>query len=279
MPELPEVEVTRQGVEQHCQGLTLEALHVYQAALRWPIPNSIGQCVGQPLKAVQRRAKYLLMHFGNHVLVVHLGMSGALKVVPTGTPLHKHDHVEWVFGTQTLRYNDPRRFGSIDHISAEHTLAHPNWQADYPRFEGLGPEPFGPDFSPASLYLATRGRNLPIKALLLAGTAVVGAGNIYACEALFRAGLAPSQAAGRLSRKNCIALHQEVVAVLGEAIARGGTTLRNYSAPSGDFGQFQLECLVYGREGLPCVRCRGSIKRRVMNQRSTFYCPRCQLAK
>lgn len=276
MPELPEVEITARGVGQHVLGHILERTTVRERRLRWPVPAEVAQCDGRRLNAVQRRSKYLILHFEQQALVIHLGMSGSLKVVDPAVPWEKHDHIEWLFCTvdgrrHALRYNDPRRFGSVDHVETGD-----GWELGFTRFAALGPEPFSDLFTPEELFKATRGKRVSIKALLLAGHAVVGVGNIYACEALFRSAIRPGRAAGRLSRADCTRLHQAVVDVLGEAIERGGSTLRNFSAVNGELGHFQTHCDVYGREGQPCKRCGGHVKRRVMNQRSTFYCPGCQ---
>lgn len=271
MPELPEVEITKRGVALHFSGQRLSACTVRQPSLRWPVPASVHYCVGQVLLSVERKSKYMLMDFGEHVLVVHLGMSGSMKIVSASAAWDKHDHIEWRFGEKALRYNDPRRFGSVEHV-----LNAPGWEEQFARFSKLGPEPFGDAFTPEGFYIATRGKKVSIKALLLSGLAVVGVGNIYACEALFRSRIRPGKAAGRLSRANVSELHAAVLAVLTEAIERGGSTLRNFQAIDGELGHFQLHCDVYGREGLACKRCGGTVKRRVMNQRSTFYCAGCQ---
>lgn len=271
MPELPEVEITKRGVAQHFAGQRLLACTVRQPRLRWPVPVEVQSCVNQVLQGVERRSKYMLMDFGMQVLVVHLGMSGSMKIVGASTPWDKHDHIEWNFGNKVLRYNDPRRFGSVEFVHKTD-----GWESKFVRFARLGPEPFGEAFTPQAFFKATRGKKISIKALLLSGTAVVGVGNIYACEALFRSAVRPGKAAGRLSRAEVEALHANVVAVLAEAIERGGSTLRNFQAIDGELGHFQLHCDVYGREGQPCKRCGALIKRRVMNQRSTFYCAGCQ---
>lgn len=271
MPELPEVEITKRGVALHFVGERLLNCTVRQPRLRWPVSPEVQSCVKQILQGVDRRSKYMLMDFGEHVLVVHLGMSGSMKIVSASTPWDKHDHIEWNFGEKVLRYNDPRRFGSVEYV-----LKAPGWDSGFARFAKLGPEPFGELFTPESFFKATRGKKISIKALLLSGLAVVGVGNIYACEALFRSGIRPGKAAGRLSRAHVAALHAAVVSVLAEAIERGGSTLRNFQAIDGELGHFQLHCDVYGREGQPCKRCGATVKRRVMNQRSTFYCAQCQ---
>ncbi|HEX4878991.1 MAG TPA: bifunctional DNA-formamidopyrimidine glycosylase/DNA-(apurinic or apyrimidinic site) lyase [Limnobacter sp.] len=271
MPELPEVEITKRGVAQHFEGQRLLKCTVREPRLRWPVSADVLRCEGEVLEQVSRRSKYMLMHFGQHALVVHLGMSGSMRIVDEHSPWEKHDHIEWHFGAKVLRYNDPRRFGSVEYVHAV-----PGWQTQYTRFGRLGPEPFEAAFTPSGLFAATRRKKVSIKALLLSGEAVVGVGNIYACEALFRARIRPGKAAGRISRQQADALHSAVVAVLGEAIERGGSTLRNFQAIDGELGHFQLHCDVYGREGEMCHRCRGVVKRRVMSQRSTFYCAGCQ---
>jgi len=271
MPELPEVEITKRGVALHFAGKRLLSCTVRQPRLRWPVPTEVQSCVKQVLHTVDRRSKYMLMDFGAHVLVVHLGMSGSMKIVSASTPWDKHDHIEWNFGEQVLRYNDPRRFGSVEYVEKV-----PAWESGFQRFSKLGPEPFSDAFTPESFFKATRGKKVSIKALLLSGVAVVGVGNIYACEALFRSAIRPGKAAGRLSRAEVAALHVAVVGVLAEAIERGGSTLRNFQAIDGELGHFQLHCDVYGREKQPCKRCGAIVKRRVMNQRSTFYCAQCQ---
>lgn len=271
MPELPEVEITKRGVAQHFSGQRLLACTVRQPRLRWPVPAEVQSCVNQLLLSVERRSKYMLMNFERSVLVVHLGMSGSMKIVSASSAWDKHDHIEWAFGDKVLRYNDPRRFGSVEFAERQ-----PGWESGFERFARLGLEPFDAAFTPEALFAATRGKKMSIKALLLGGQAVVGVGNIYACEALFRSAIRPGRAAGRLSRAQALALHAAVIAVLTEAIERGGSTLRNFQAIDGELGHFQLHCDVYGREGLACKRCGAVVKRRVMNQRSTFYCAGCQ---
>lgn len=269
MPELPEVEITKRGVAGSYLRQVLKSVTVSQPMLRWPVPETVHLCQGSPLGLISRRSKYLLMHFGDWVQVVHLGMSGALKIVSPSDTWEKHDHIQWEFESGALRLNDPRRFGSVECIPTKDLHSHV-------RFALLGPEPLGDAFTPDGLYAYTRGKKLSIKALLLSGKAVVGVGNIYACESLFRAAIRPGRAAGRLTRHEAHVLWQVIRDVLGEAIERGGSTLRNFHAIDGELGYFQLSCAVYGREGQACPRCGGLVKRRVMGQRSTFYCPGCQ---
>lgn len=269
MPELPEVEITKRGVERNFLGQTLVSMQVRQPKLRWPVPESVHFCQASQLVGITRRSKYLLLNFGEHTQIVHLGMSGALKVVSAEQPWEKHDHIQWQFDTGALRLNDPRRFGSVECLKTAEINSHK-------RFALLGPEPLEGDFSPETFFKAMRGKRLSIKALLLSGHAVVGVGNIYACEALFRSSIRPGKAAGRLTRKEAASLWLSIRDVLGEAIERGGSTLRNFHAIDGELGYFQLHCAVYGREGKQCPRCSTLIKRKVMGQRSTFYCPGCQ---
>lgn len=273
MPELPEVEITRRGVEQRFLNSRLAVCTVRQPRLRWPVPVDVQRCEGQRLQKVWRRSKYLIAQFERDALVIHLGMSGSLKIVDPSEPWATHDHIEWRFDEGCLRYNDPRRFGSVEWVD---TQAGEQWVDDYKRFSRLGPEPFSEAFTVDGFYRDTRGKTLSIKALLLSGLAVVGVGNIYACEALFRSRIRPGKAAGRLTKNDLARLHQAVREVLGEAIARGGSTLRNFQAIDGELGHFQLHCDVYGREGEPCKQCGNAIRRRVMAQRSTFYCSACQ---
>ncbi len=270
MPELPEVEVTRRGVENRFLGCTLLQCTVRQPRLRWPVPEQIALMSG-PLLATHRRSKYLFLTFeGGHV-VVHLGMSGSLQIVANDAPWRTHEHVEWRFANGSLRLYDPRRFGSVEFIPPDQP-----WTA-YARLSHLGPEPLTDAFDGDVLFKATRGRKLAIKLFLLSGVPVVGVGNIYASESLFRAGIRPGKASARLTRKQCHDLAASIIGVLTESIARGGSTLKDFAGVDGTLGHFQLHTDVYDREGLRCKRCEsGVIKRVVQGQRSTFYCPACQ---
>lgn len=269
MPELPEVEITRRGVRNRFKGEALLEMTIRQPLLRWPIPKEVQSCVGLIMQEVDRRSKYMVMDFGAQWQMVHLGMSGALRIVQANDPWLKHDHVQWRFESGALRLHDPRRFGSVEWTLSETAGSHP-------RLASLGVEPLSAAFTVEHLYQQTRGKRLSVKAFLLAGKAVVGVGNIYASEALFRSKIRPGKAAGRLTRMQVHALHTEVKAVLAEAIERGGSTLKDFHAIDGELGYFQLHCMVYGRDGLPCKVCSTPIKKRVMGQRSTFYCPNCQ---
>ncbi|MDX1669178.1 MAG: bifunctional DNA-formamidopyrimidine glycosylase/DNA-(apurinic or apyrimidinic site) lyase [Limnobacter sp.] len=269
MPELPEVEITKRGVCKHFKEQTLLELTVRQPQLRWRIPDQVQDCVGHSLQQVQRRSKYMILDFGQQWQLVHLGMSGAIRIVDPQEDWLKHDHVQWRFETGAMRLNDPRRFGSVEWVHAEGAFEHP-------RLANLGLEPFSSDFTAEYLFQKTRNKKQNVKAFLLAGHAVVGVGNIYASEALFRSGIRPGKSAGRLTRQQADRLQREVQAVLAEAIDRGGSTLRDFHAIDGELGYFQLQCMVYGREGLPCKVCTSAIKKKVIGQRSTFYCPTCQ---
>ena len=272
MPELPEVETTRRGVVPHVVGRSVAAVNVYDSRLRWPVPSDLAnRVVGRTINGVDRRSKYLLFRFGADTLLVHLGMTGSLRVHTTAPPPPRrlHDHVDIVLaGGTTLRYHDPRRFGAILWVKGA--------AATHPLLRDLGPEPFDAAFDADHLYRGTRGRRAAIKLALMDNHLVVGAGNIYANEALFRAGIRPSLAAGRVSRPRLAKLVDATRAVLTEAIAKGGSTLRDYVGSGGDPGAFQLGYAVYGREGAPCRTCGTRIKAIRQGQRSTYYCPRCQ---
>ena len=269
MPELPEVETARAGLEPLLRGRTVVGVEVREARLRQPVSTRLAATlIGQRLQRVERRAKYLLFRFPAGTLVGHLGMSGSLRVVPRGTPPRKHDHVDLDFGrTRVLRYHDPRRFGLL------------LWQAGrapHPLLAGLGPEPLGADFDGAVLHERARGRRLAVKPFLMDARVVVGVGNIYASEALFRAAIRPGRAAGRLTRPDCDRLAAAIRTVLAHAVQRGGTTLRDFVGGDGEPGYFAQELAVYGRAGEPCRDCLAPIRMRVLGQRSTYWCPRCQ---
>jgi formamidopyrimidine-DNA glycosylase len=268
MPELPEVETTRRGIAPHLVGRTCSGARVRQPMLRWPVPELGGVLAGATLEAVERRAKYLLLRFGNGTLIVHLGMSGSLRVLPAATPPRTHDHVDLLFDSTCLRLHDPRRFGAV------------LWTQDdpmtHPLLRELGPEPLSDAFDGGHLQRAARGRRSAIKTLLMDGHVVVGVGNIYATEALFRAGIHPGRASGRVARARLDRLADEVKTVLAYAIGRGGTTLRDFLNESGEPGYFAQELLVYGRAGQPCRHCGTGIRTRRIGQRASAYCPVCQ---
>jgi formamidopyrimidine-DNA glycosylase len=268
MPELPEVETTRRGIAPHILDREITGALVRQTRLRWPVPPLRRLLVGHRVHAVDRRAKYLLIRIGSGTLIVHLGMSGSLRITRHDSPLRKHDHVELCFGDEGLRLHDPRRFGALL-WTEDDPLAHP-------RLRGLGPEPLSEDFNAAYLSERARGRRTPIKSLLMDGHVVVGVGNIYATEALFRAGIHPARASARISLQRLETLVAAVKTVLAYAIERGGTTLRDFVNESGEPGYFAQELLAYGRSGEPCKRCGSILTSRQIGQRASAYCPGCQ---
>ena len=269
VPELPEVETTRRGLEPHLVGRRIETLILRRKDLRWPIPGHLPRTVlGQPILAVRRRAKYLLIDTAPGSLLLHLGMSGRLRLVSPETPAGRHDHYDLALEPpQVLRFTDPRRFGCL--------LWQPAGQT-HPRLRDLGPEPLDAGFKGAILFAASRGRTAPAKALLLDQTAVAGLGNIYVAEALFAAGIRPTRPARRLTRADCDALADAIRRILRRAVARGGTTLRDFLRPDGAPGYFEQELLVYGRAGEPCRVCGAPVRELVQSGRSSCYCPRCQ---
>lgn len=272
MPELPEVEVVRLGLQRSVLGRTVGTPVVRQPRLRWPVPEALPALLaGRTLRAIDRRGKYLLLEFGHGVLIVHLGMSGNLRFLAQPPPPSRHDHVDLPFEHGVLRLHDPRRFGAmLWHDAAQGpVLAHP-------LLAGLGVEPLSDAFDGAVLHRATRGRRAPIKQALLAGTIVVGVGNIYASESLFRAGIRPGTPAQRLGRERCDRLAAAIRATLADAIARGGSSLRDFVASDGASGHFQLDCFVYGRAGQPCRVCGAPVRSLRQGQRSTFFCATCQ---
>jgi formamidopyrimidine-DNA glycosylase len=270
MPELPEVETTRRGIRAALRGHEITAFELRQHRLRWPVAASlVRELPGQRVREVRRRAKYLLIELDRGTLIAHLGMSGSLRIVPPGTPWLPHDHYELVLDSgRALRFNDPRRFGSL-HWTTGDPLGHP-------LLAGLGPEPLERDFDGDYLTERARGRRVAVKQFLLDQRIVVGVGNIYASEALFRAGIHPRRAAGRVSRERYRRLAHAVREVLEEAIRQGGTTLRDYVSPDGTPGYFRQKLFVYERAGEPCRRCRTPIRRLAQGQRSTYFCPSCQ---
>lgn len=275
MPELPEVETTRRGLAPHLEGRRITAVTLRRPDLRWPIPPEVARDLpGQRITAVRRRAKYLLMDVesGDSALL-HLGMSGSLRVLPADTAVRAHDHVDIALAPagrgagRVLRFNDPRRFGSL--------LWQPAGQT-HELLQGLGPEPLSDDFDGDTLFALSRGRKAPVKTFLMDQAVVVGVGNIYAAEALFRAGISPLRAAGRVSRERYAALADAVKDILGYAITRGGTTLRDFISPDGAPGYFEQELSAYGRGGLPCPNCGRPMKQANIGQRATVWCGHCQ---
>jgi formamidopyrimidine-DNA glycosylase len=276
MPELPEVEVTRLGLAPHLEGRRVMSVLMRRDGLRWPFPPGLaGLLAGQRILLTGRRGKYLLIHFAHGTLIIHLGMSGHLRVLPVGTEPKKHDHFDLVVeageATQVLRLHDPRRFGAV--------LWHANDDGELGQhvlLRGLGVEPLESGFSGELMFRASRKRSAPVKQFLLAGDVVVGVGNIYACESLFRAGINPKTSAGRISRGRYDKLATAIRDILAEAIVQGGSTLRDFIAVNGQSGYFQQTYFVYDREGVPCRNCGAPVRRIVQGQRSTFYCVNCQ---
>ncbi|GAA5067928.1 bifunctional DNA-formamidopyrimidine glycosylase/DNA-(apurinic or apyrimidinic site) lyase [Lysobacter panacisoli] len=273
MPELPEVETTRRGLAPHVEGRRVIGVTLRRPDLRWPIPEEITRDLpGQRIDAVRRRAKYLLLDTAVGSALLHLGMSGSLRVIPADTPLRAHDHVDIALegggkAGRVLRFNDPRRFGCL------------LWQAPGETHEllaDLGPEPLADDFDGDYLFAMSRGRSAPVKTFLMDQRVVVGVGNIYVAEALFAAGVSPLRAAGKVSRERYRQLAQEIRRILGHAIQRGGTTLRDFIAPDGAPGYFEQELSAYGRGGEPCPRCGRPLKQASIGQRTTVWCGHCQ---
>ena len=278
MPELPEVETTRRGLAPHVEGRIVTGVTLRRPDLRWPIPAEIRQLLpGQRIASVRRRAKYLLLDTSVGSALLHLGMSGSLRVVPASTPVRTHDHVDIALtgspadigteSTRLLRFTDPRRFGCL------------LWQPPGETHEllrALGPEPLSAAFDGDYLFDLSRGRKAPVKTFLMDQKVVVGVGNIYVAEALFAAGISPLRAAGQVSRERYARLAASVKDILGYAIERGGTTLRDFISPDGEPGYFELELAAYGRGGEPCPRCGRPLKQATIGQRTTVWCGRCQ---
>lgn len=270
MPELPEVETTRRGIAPTVLKRTIQEVIVREPRLRWRIPRSFASAVaGQSIRELRRRAKYLIFDLDRGSMILHLGMSGSLRLLSSATPPLTHDHVDLVLENGAcMRFNDPRRFGSLI-WTPQDPLAHP-------LLSSLGPEPLSDDFNAAYLSRALKGRRVAIKQALMNSQVVVGVGNIYASEALFRAGVRPRRAAGRLRRDEIEALVVAIKAVLENAIEAGGTTLRDYINPDGMPGYFRQKLYVYERSGEPCLACGTPIKHLVQGQRSTYFCSQCQ---
>jgi formamidopyrimidine-DNA glycosylase len=269
MPELPEVETTRRGLAPHVVGRSIAAIEVREPRLRWPVAKTLAaRLAGQRIEAIERRGKYLLFGTTAGTLLVHLGMSGSLRYLQEPPAHGLHDHVDMRFaGGGLLRFNDPRRFGSWL-LTTE--------PAQHPLLKELGPEPLSADFTAEYLWSSSRGRRVSIKQHLMNGKIVVGVGNIYANEALYRAGIHPLRAAGKIARARFELLVTAVRDVLNDALEEGGTTLRNYVDGNGNPGYFRLSLNVYERDGEACKRCGTPIKRRVQGQRATYFCPQCQ---
>ncbi|NLZ11613.1 bifunctional DNA-formamidopyrimidine glycosylase/DNA-(apurinic or apyrimidinic site) lyase [Neopusillimonas aromaticivorans] len=273
MPELPEVETTRRGIATVMTGQPLKALNVFEPRMRWPVPADLPERVnGHRVRSCDRRGKYLLIGFDHGVMIVHLGMSGSLRRVSLDEPARKHDHIEWVFENARFLLHDPRRFGAV----LWHDLAD-GPVLSHPLLAKLGIEPFDERFTATFLHQQLQGRTQSIKQALLGGDIVVGVGNIYASESLFRAGINPKIRAGSLSKARCERLWTSIRSTLDDALTSGGSTLRDYVNATGAPGSyFDIHAAVYDRAGQPCRVCQTPIKRIVQGQRATYYCPTCQ---
>ena len=274
MPELPEVETTRRGLAPHLEGARVERVLLRRPDLRWPIPADVAERLpGQRIDAVRRRAKYLLLDTAAGSAVLHLGMSGSLRVLPQDLPPGRHDHVDIALAPaaggdrRVLRLTDPRRFGAL--------LWQPPGET-HPLLAHLGPEPLGADFGGDHLFRLSRGRRAPVKAFLMDQQVVVGVGNIYVAEALFASGVSPLRPAGKVSRERYARIAGEIRRVLAQAITRGGTTLRDFISPDGAPGYFEQELSAYGRGGQPCRRCGRPLRQASIAQRATVWCGSCQ---
>jgi len=269
MPELPEVETTRRGITPHILGQEVREVRIRQPQLRWPIPKRLNSILsGHRVQSVKRRAKYLLLEFDHGTLLIHLGMSGSLRILPLGIEPEAHDHFDLVFNKICLRLRDPRRFGAVlwtRDVPESHTL-----------LNRLGPEPLDEEFNGDYLYQASRKRRSPVKTFIMDGHVVVGAGNIYANEALFMSGIHPKRPCNRISLQRYQALALQIKEVLRAAIEQGGTTLRDFRQGDGQPGYFAQKLQVYGKTGEPCPRCGHKIQQQRIGQRSAFFCGHCQ---
>lgn len=269
MPELPEVETTRRGILPYIDQQIVTEVIVREPKMRWPVPLEIHEMEGQKIESVKRRGKYLLLETVKGTALIHLGMSGSIRVVDAGSEHQKHDHVDIVFkNNKAVRLRDPRRFGAVL-WTRKNPLKHK-------LIRSLGPEPLGDDFNIDYLFQQSRGRNVSIKQFIMNGQIVVGVGNIYACESLFQAGISPKRLAGKVSKARYDKLIVVIKDVLLKAIEQGGTTLKDFVQVEGNPGYFQQELNVYGRAGELCLVCDSKVKLIKQGQRSTFYCGKCQ---
>jgi formamidopyrimidine-DNA glycosylase len=268
VPELPEVEVTRRGIAPQVAGRTISAVTVREPRLRWRVPDAVRRLAGHTVRAVGRRAKYLLLDCGDGHLILHLGMSGSLRVLPAGSAPEKHDHFDLVLGDRMLRLRDPRRFGAVLWTEAPPAL--------HPLLRHLGVEPLSRALDARRLHALTRAHRSAIKLFIMDSRRVVGVGNIYASESLFRAGIDPRKPARRLTLEQCARLSRAIKDTLRAAIRAGGSSLRDFVGSDGVYGCFQLRARVYDRAGQPCRRCGTPVRRIVQGQRSTYFCPACQ---
>ena len=268
MPELPEVEVSRLGVSQHLNGEIITDIVIRTPKLRWDIPKAdLAKLVGQKITAISRRAKYLIIETAIGHIIIHLGMSGSLRVIDSSTELKKHDHVDVAVGGKVLRLNDPRRFGAV---------LYANESGEHKVFEKLGPEPLTDAFNAQHLIAKCSKRKAAIKLVIMDNPVVVGVGNIYANEALFLTGIHPLTPANKVSNEKLEVLAQTIKDVLAAAIKQGGTTLKDFSQTDGKPGYFAQSLFVYGREGEACLRCKGELQGVKIGQRASVFCPNCQ---
>jgi formamidopyrimidine-DNA glycosylase len=269
MPELPEVEVTKLGIAPFLEGNIISKIVVHQPQLRWLVPDDVHLATQQTIRSVTRRAKYLFINTDVGALVMHLGMSGKMRVVDTSLARKKHDHIEIELNTgKKLVLNDARRFGSCLWQSPD--------DAPLKILRTLGPEPLTDDFNAQRLFEKSRGKLSPVKTFIMDNAIVVGVGNIYANESLFKSGIDPRRAAGKVSLKRYKLLCENIKIVLANAISQGGTTLKDFAQADGNPGYFAQHLLVYGRAGEECEVCHTLIRSKVIGQRNTFYCIQCQ---
>lgn len=269
MPELPEVEVCKRGIEPHVLNQAVSDVVVRNANMRWPITPTIADICGEKILSVKRRAKYLLLETSKGILMLHLGMSGTIRIIDKSTTVTKHDHFDLVLENGlALRLNDPRRFGSVLWITEDIN--------DHPLINKLGPEPLSSDFTYEGLYEKSRNKTVAIKTFLMNNHIVVGVGNIYANESLFKAGIDPRKQAGKVSKKRYMTLTTHIKETLAQAIEQGGTTLKDFTQTDGKPGYFAQELLVYGRAAMPCVVCGEKLKEIKQTGRATVFCPTCQ---
>lgn len=270
MPELPEVETTLRGIKPHIIHRQVTDVIIRHPRLRWPIPKDLASKLkGQPLNALERRAKYLLFSFDNGTMILHLGMSGRVRILETEEPPQKHDHVDICFDRKTyLRFTDPRRFGAVLWTEED--------PDNHPLLKNIGIEPLSADFNGDYLLKRAKNRKVPVKTFIMDGKIIAGVGNIYATEALFAARINPLTAAGKVKRAQYQALADAIKTVLKQAIKKGGTTLKDFMKSDGSPGYFSIELQVYGHGGKPCPRCHATLKSVRIAQRSTVFCSKCQ---
>jgi len=268
MPELPEVETTLRGISPYLKDQTIIRVDVRQPKLRWPVEEEVQQLVGQKIRGLSRRSKYILVETDVGTAIWHLGMSGSLRLVDPTAPAEKHDHIDWHLSNgKVLRYHDPRRFGALLWVAPGTTSEH---------LTHLGPEPLSEAFSDTHLFERSRGKSQAVKTYIMDGRVVVGVGNIYANESLFLAGIRPQTPAGKISKVRYQKLSATIRDVLSAAIEQGGTTLRDFVGGDGKPGYFAQQLFVYGRGGEACKVCNATLKEIRQGQRATVYCPNCQ---